>query len=144
MAKTHITYEKGIVEIPILQDAIGLSDPNPMTTNSVPILVAGAKGVGFEVVGASITTRSAVCTVTVSMDGGTTFRAYSMLVSNAANTNAQNYTRVASVTAAATGVTNFWMDPLTLPGITHIKFTTVITDSGTPAGTFTVRAVITF
>jgi hypothetical protein len=143
MAK-HFTYSKGIVYTPILHDAVGLSDPNPMTELSISQIVAGARGVGFEITGTGITTRSAVFTVTVSYDGGTNFRAYSMLISNATNTNDQTLTRVASITQNATGTTVCWMTPETLTGITHIKTSLVITDSGTPAGSFTVRAVITY
>jgi hypothetical protein len=106
--------------------------------------VAGAKGVGIELTGASITTRSAVLTITASSDGGTVFNAYSMLISNAANSNSQTLTRVASITRAATGTDVCWLSPETLGGITHIKATLVITDTGTPAGTFSVKAVITY
>jgi len=138
----HITYEKGVVFMPILHSAIGLSDPNPMTSTSKIVEVAGAKKIGFQITGAGITTRSAVFAVTVSFDGGSTFQTYNMLISNSANTNGQTLTRVATVTQAATGTTVCWMTPETLGGITHIKTTLVITDTGTPAGTFTVKAVI--
>lgn len=140
----HLTYVKGVVYTPIMLNAIGLSDPNPETTTSVAQLVAGAKSVIFEFTGASITTRSAVLTITVSMDGGTTYRAYSMLMSNVTNDNSQNLTRVASITKIATGTTICWMTPETLAGITHIKATLIITDSGTPVGTFTVKAAIAY
>ncbi|MDD5065235.1 MAG: hypothetical protein PHQ35_10825 [Phycisphaerae bacterium] len=139
----HLTYSNGIVYTPTLHNAVGVST-SPLTDTSRVQIVAGAKGVGFEITGAGITTRSAVFTVTVSMDGGTNFRAYSMLLSNAANTNSQTLTRVASVTQAATGTTICWMTPETLAGITHIQTALVITDTGTPAGTFTVKAVITY
>lgn len=140
----HLTYTKGIVYTPVLLNAIGLSAPNPMTETSVKQEVMGAKAVMIEFTGATITTRSAVLTITVSCDGGTNFRAYSMLLSNAANTNAQNLIRVASITRAATGTDICWLDPKTLGGITHIKATLVITDTGTPAGTFTVKASICY
>jgi len=138
----HITYEKGVVFMPILHNAVCLSSPNPMTKTSVVTDVAGAKKVGFQITGAGITTRSAVFTVTVSFDGGTTFQTYNMLISNAANSNAQTLTRVASVTQVDSSTTICWMSPETLGGITHIQTILVITDSGTPAGTFTVKAVI--
>jgi len=140
----HLTYAKGIVYTPILLNAIGLSDPNPMTENSVVQLVAGAKSVMLEFTGATITTRSAVLTITVSCDGGTNFRAYSMLLSNTSNANTETLTRVASKTRNATGTDILWMTPETLGAITHIKATLVITDSGTPAGTFTVKASIVY
>ena len=103
----HYTYSKGIVYKEVLHDAIGLSSPNPQTIASQAQLIAGAKGVGIQFTGATITTRSSVLTVTVSMDGGSTYQAYSRLVSNLANTNAQGLTRVASVTRAATGTDIF-------------------------------------
>ena len=140
----HITYSKDIVDLPILYNAIGLSDPNPMTVTSNAQVVAGAKSVMIEFTGADITTRSAVLTITVSCDGGNNFRAYSMLLSNAANTNAQTLIRVASITRDATGTDICWMTPETLGGITHIKATLIITDSGSPAGTFSVRVAIAY
>ena len=140
----HLTYIKGVVYTPIMLNAIGLADPNPETTTSNAQLVAGAKSVMIEFIGATITTRSAVLTITVSMDGGTNFRAYSMLISNTTNANDEQLTRVASITKSATGITTCWMTPETLAGITHIKATLVITDSGTPAGTFTVKAAIAY
>jgi len=137
------SYTPGMVYNPTLLSAVGVST-SPLTVTSATQPVAGAKGVGFELTGASITTRSAVFTVTASMDGGTTYNAYSMLISNLANTNSQTLTRVASITRAATGTDMCWMTPETLSGITHIKATLVITDTGTPAGTFTVKAVVTY
>ncbi len=140
----HLTYSKGITYTPIMLNTIGLSDPNPMTETSLAQLVVGAKSVMFEFTGATITTRSAVLTITVSCDGGTNYRAYSMLLSNAANANTETLIRVASITRNATGTDVFWMSPETLGAITHIKATLVITDTGTPAGTFTVKAAITY
>jgi hypothetical protein len=139
----HLTYSKGIVYTPILHNAIAVST-SPLTVDSNVQLVAGARSVMFELTGASITTRSAVFTVTVSCDGGTNFRTYSMLMSDAANTNTQTLVRVASITRNATGTDICWMTPETLGSITHIKATLVITDTGTPAGTFTVKAAICY
>ena len=85
----HETYEKGVVFMPVLHSAVGLSDPNPMTDTSKVIEVLGAKKIGFQITGAGITTRSAVFAVTVSFDNGSTFQTYNMLISNAANTNSQ-------------------------------------------------------
>lgn len=140
----HLTYIKGVVYTPIMLSAIGLSSPNPMTENSVVQLVAGAKSVMIELIGTGITTRSAVLTITVSMDGGTTFRAYNMLIDNESNANTEHLTRIASITRNATGVDILWLTPETLAGITHIKATLIITDSGTPAGSFTVKAAIAY
>ena len=133
-----------MVYTPIMLNAIGLSSPNPMTETSVVQLVAGAKSVMIELIGTGITTRSAVLTITVSMDGGTNFRTYNMLIDDLANTQTENLTRVASITRNATGYDICWLTPETLAGITHIKATLIITDSGTPAGSFTVKAAIAY
>jgi len=138
---SNLTYTKGIVMNHVLHDAIPVAD---LADTSVETLVAGAKSIAFQITGATITTRSAVFTVTVSLDGGTTYQAYSMLISNATNTNAQGLTRVASVTQAATGTTVCWMTPETLGAITHIQTALAITDTGTPVGTFTVKAAICY
>ena len=134
----HFTYTKGIVHKTVLHDAI------VETATSSAISIAGVRGVGIQITATGITTRSTVLTITVSMDGGTTYQAYSRLVSNATNTNVQNVTRVASVTQGATGTTIFWLDPTTLAGLTHFKAVATITDSGSPAGTVTVTAVKTY
>ena len=139
----HITYEKGIVMLPVLHSAVAVG-ASPLTDLSVETLVAGAKRIAFQITGTGITTRSAVFTVTVSYDGGTTYQAYAMLISNLANAKTEDITRVASVTLAATGTTVCFMDPITLGTITHIKTSLVITDTGTPAGTFTVKASIMY
>ena len=137
----HTTYSKGIVMTPIMNNAIAVAD---LADTSVATLVAGAKSIAFQFTGATITTRSAILTVTVSLDNGTTYQAYSMLVSNSANSNAQDLTRVASITRAATGTDICWMTPETLGTITHIKTTLTITDTGNPVGTFTVKASIAY
>jgi len=126
---------------PIMNNAIPVAD---LADTSIATLVAGARNIVFQLTGATITTRSAILTVTVSLDNGTTYQAYSMLISNSANSNVQDLTRVASVTRAATGTDIFWMTPETLGAITHIKTTLAITDTGTPVGTFTVKAAICY
>jgi len=126
---------------PIMNNAIAVAD---LADTSVATLVAGAKSIAFQFTGATITTRSAILTVTVSLDNGTTYQAYSMIISNAANSNAQDLIRVASITRAATGTDICWMTPETLGTITHIKTTLTITDTGTPVGTFTVKASIAY
>ena len=140
---THTTYSPGIVYHPVLHNAIGVST-SPLTSTSIAQLVAGAKSVSFQLTGALITTRSTVFTVTVSMDGGTTYQAYSMLLSNTANANSETLTRVASITRNATGTDICWMSPETLGPITHIKAILTTTDTGTPAGTFTLKASICY
>ena len=137
----HTTYSKGIVMTPIMNNAIAVAD---LADTSVETLVAGARSIAFQLTGTTITTRSAILTVTVSLDNGTTYQAYSMLVSNSANSNSQEFTRVASITRAATGTDIFWMTPETLGAITHIKTTLAITDTGSPVGTFTVKASIAY
>ena len=135
----HLTFSNGIVYTPILHSAI------TATATSVAQLVAGAKGVGIELTeGGTVNNRSGVLTITVSFDGGTTFRAYSMLIDNVANSNAQQLTRVASKTRAAAGTDILWLTPESLAGITHIKAVVTISDGGSPTGNFTVRAVITY
>jgi len=126
---------------PIMNNAIAVAD---LADTSVETLVAGARSIAFQLTGTTITTRSAILTVTVSLDNGTTYQAYSMLVSNSANSNSQEFTRVASITRAATGTDIFWMTPETLGAITHIKTTLTITDTGSPVGTFSVKAAICY
>lgn len=123
---------------------IDLADPNPDTQLSPPILVAGAKSVIIELAGVGIVTRELVLSVSVSCDGGTNFRPYNMILSNAANTNGQNPTRVASITRDATGVDVAWLSPETLGAITHIQATMVLTDSGTPEGIFSINVNIQY
>jgi hypothetical protein len=67
-----------------------------------------------------------------------------MLIDNVANTNAQNFTRVASKTRATAGSDILWLDPATLGVITHIKNLVTITDGGSPTGNFTVKNVIEY
>jgi hypothetical protein len=135
----HLTYSTGIIYTPTMHSAI------TATATSVAQLVAGAKKVMIEFTeGGVVLNRSGVITITVSNDGGTNFYAYSMLISNAANTNSQTLIRVASITRAAAGTDICWLTPETLGGITHIKATVTITDGGTPTGNFTVKASICY
>jgi len=145
----HFTYSKGIVYTPILHDAI------IATATSKEQLIAGATAVGIEffssLVGA-VQDRAGNLTIQVSMDGGTNYRAYNMLISNIAadagtGTAGEDigHTRVASLalTAGTAQSGILWLDPVTLGGITHIKAIFTRTTEGT-AGTFTARAVITY
>jgi len=135
----HYTYSKGIVYMPVMHAAI------VETTVSKTQLVAGAKAIGIEFSEAgTVNNRSGVLTITVSLDGGETFHAYSMLISNAANTNAQSPIRVGSVTRASAGADIMWLDPATLGAITHIKSTVTITDGADPTGNFNVKASISY
>ena len=59
-----------------------------------------------------------------------TMTAYSMLIDNVANTNAQqNYTHTASHSLAANGDVYFWLDPAA--PVTHIEITATETTDGT-------------
>jgi len=124
------------------------------TATSESIDVAGAKGVGIEFFSslvAAAQNRAGNVTITVSMDGGTTFRAYSMLISNivadaGAGTAGEDigFTRVASLALTAGSAQSgiVWMTPETLAGITHIKAVFTATTTGT-AGTFTAKVTVT-
>lgn len=113
------------------------------TATGVAIKVIGAKRIGIEFTeGGTVLNRSGVLTVVGSLDGGTTFRTFNMLISNATNTNAQNLTRVASVTRNSAG-TDILAISKEIP-FTHIKTVVTITDGATPTGTFTVNVVVEY
>lgn len=113
------------------------------TATGAAINVVGAKRIGIEFTeGGTVLNRSGVLTVVVSLDGGTTFRAFSMLISNVTNTNAQNLTRVASVTRNTAGTDIIAISP-EIP-FTHIKTVVTITDGGTPTGDFTVKVLVEY
>ena len=112
------------------------------TATSDSMDISGAKKVMIVLTeNATVLNRSGVLTITVSVDGEN-FYAYSMLISNAANTNSQTLTRVASTTQAAAGTDLVWMTPETLGGINYIKAVLTITDGGTPSGTFDVKIAV--
>jgi len=136
----HLTYSTGIVYTPTLLDAV------TETTTSKVQLVAGAKGVGIELTGAgTIADRTATLTITASLDGGTNYQTYNMLIDNVASSDSESiYTHVADKDMSSDGTNVLWLDPVTLPGITHIKATVTIDDTSNPAGNFTVKAVITY
>ena len=139
---SHKSYISGIVYHPTVINAV------TVTTTSAAQLVAGARGVGIEFYSTAvdgIQDRAGNIKITVSMDGGTTFRDYNMLIDNVVNTNAQNLTRIASkgLTAGSAQNAVLWMTPETLSGITHIKAVFTRTTEGT-AGTFACNLVITY
>ena len=137
---THKSYISGIVYHPTVIDAV--TD----TATSSAQLVAGARGVGIEFYSTAvdgIQDRVGNIKITVSMDGGTTFRDYNMLIDNVVNTNVQNLTRVASKELTGVSSAILWMTPETLSGITHIKVVFTRTTAGTK-GTFTCNLVITY
>lgn len=134
----HYTYGK-IVYTPVMLDVI------TATTTSGVQQCAGARSVGIEFTeGGSVLNRSGVLTITVSMDGGTTFRTFNMLIDNLVNANNENLTRVASKTRASAGTDILWLDSLIVGAITHFKATVTITDGATPTGNFTVKTVICY
>jgi len=137
---THKSYISGIVYHPTVIDAV--TD----TATSSAQLVAGVRGVGIEFYSTVVEgtqDRVGNIKITVSMDGGTTFKDYNMLIDNVANTNAQNLTRVASKELTGVSSAILWMTPETLSGITHIKAVFTRTTAGTN-GTFTCNLVITY
>lgn len=70
------------------------------TTTSAAIDVAGAKKVGFIFTRANHSAGSSAFTVEVSYDGST-WVGYNKLITNVTNTNAQDLTRVATVTLSS-------------------------------------------
>ena len=137
---SHKSYISGIVYHPTVINAV------TVTTTSATQLVAGARGVGIEFYSTAvdgIQDRAGNIKITVSMDGGTTFRDYNMLIDNVVNTNVQNLTRVASKELTGISSVILWMTPETLSGITHIKAVFTRTTAGTK-GTFTCNLVITY
>ena len=141
MNREYLTYTPGVVEIWTAHDAI------TTTATSGAIDVTGAKGVGIELFSTLVgetQDRAGNVTITASMDGGTTFRAYSMLISNAVNSNAQDLTRVASLALTAGSAQSgiVWMTPETIVGLTHIKAVFTATTAGN-AGTFTAKVTVT-
>ena len=137
---THKSYISGIVYHPTVIDAV--TD----TATSSAQLVAGVRGIGIEFYSTAVEgtqDRVGNIKITVSMDGGTTFKDYNMLIDNVANTNAQNLTRVISKELTGVSSAILWMTPETLSGITHIKAVFTRTTAGTN-GTFTCNLVITY
>ena len=142
---SHKTYTAGVTYYPTVLNAV------TVTTTSAAQLVAGAKGVGIkffsanETVGVTPTMdRVGTLTIEVSMDGGTTWGAYNMLIDNVTNANTQQLTRVANKQISA-GVAShmYFMTPETLGGITHVRAKLTRDTAGT-GGTFSAIFVITY
>lgn len=142
---THKTYTPGVVYYPTVIDGV------TVTTTSAAQVAAGAKAIGIDFFSANETVgetptmdRAGTLTIEVSMDGGTTWRAYNMLIQNAADTNAESLTRVASKQIDG-AVENhlYFMAPETLGGITHVRAKLTRNTEGT-GGTFSVKMVITY
>ena len=129
-------YTTGTLLVHTVHDSI------EVTAISDAIEVSGAKKIMIILTeNATVLNRSGELTITTSVDGEN-FYAYSMLISNAANSNSQTLTRVASTTQAAAGTDLVWMTPETLGAINYIKATLTITDGGTPTGTFDVTIAV--
>jgi len=111
------------------------------TSGEVEIAETRGVGIIFTEAG-TVSNREADLTVTISGDG-TNFYAYSMLISNATNTNAQGLVRVATQNRATAGTDILWLTPETLGGLTHLKVALDVTDGGTPTGNFTVKVIVT-
>jgi hypothetical protein len=142
---THKTYTSGVVYYPTVIDAVAI------TTTSAAQNAAGSKAIGIDFFSANETVgvtptmdRVGTLTIEVSMDGGTTWREYSMLIENSENSNVQGLIRVASK-QISTAVENhlYWMTPETLGGITHVRAKLTRDTAGT-GGTFSVKFVITY
>ena len=134
-----ITYRPGMVYFPVVMSEIA------STTLSASQRCAGAKAIGIEFAeNGTVLNRTGVLTITVSLDGGVTFRAYNMLIDNLVNTNVQTLTRINAKTRNSAGADILWFDPTTLGPISNFKATITITDGSTPTGTFTVKAVIVY
>lgn len=138
----RFSYVKNEVNVVPAIDAV------TTTTTSNAILVAGAKAIGLEVYSEAVSEtqdRAGNFKITASMDGGTTFRTYNMLLSNATNSNEQNLTRVATLALTAGSAQNAiaWLDPMTLGAITHIKVVFTRTTEGTK-GTFTSNVSVAY
>ena len=142
---TYKPYVTGTAYCPTLIDAV------TATTTSIKQLIVGARGVGIQFSTASVVVgetptmdRVGTLTVEVSVDNGTTFNAYNMLIENATNTNEQTLKRVASKQISAAVASHvYWMTPETLTGLTHMRVKLTRDTAGT-GGTFSVKAVITY
>jgi hypothetical protein len=116
-------------------------DAKAVDTTSGAIVVSGAKKIIIEFIeSGTVLNRSAVLTITGSMEEGGTHVAIPM-VDNVANTNAQTITRVASKTRNAAGRDIMAID-LEHFGFAEIKAAIDVTDGATPTGAFTVNAFI--
>lgn len=139
MARDTVPYTRDQVKFRTVHDAVSADVTG---ANSAKIFVAGAKKINMILTLASIVNRTWTVTPEVSYDNGTTFVAAAMVISNIVNTNAQNYTRTASITNNANGTIIGFIDPLVLGAATHIRFPIAKSDGATPAGTATLKVAI--
>ncbi len=137
----HMTYSQGIVYKQTIHDAI---TADVLVADAKAELCAGAKAIALIFTEAgTVNNRSGVLSVYVSVDG-TNFYLYNMLIDNAANSNSQTLTRVASKTRAAAGTDVLFFDPETVGAITHFKVQIDITDGASPTGNFTVKTTVQY
>lgn len=103
-----------------------------ITATSNEIYIGSFKRVALRFRAASITSGNGVFTVKMGFaeDAGVdpTMVAYSMLIDNVANTNAQQLTRVASKTLSSNGDVIVWLTPEAM--LTHITVTATVTTDG--------------
>jgi len=117
------------------------------TTTSGHVYCAGAKAVMLVFSSAAVSDtqdRTMTLTVEVNNDNSSTYHAYNMLIDNAADTNEQGLTRVASKTIAGTVATHLlWFTPETLGAIARFRVKLARDTAGT-AGTFTVKSSVVY
>lgn len=112
-------------------EVIKVLDDVTATTESQAIPIEGAKKVVLVYKRSAHDSGKTVFSATVSLDG-TNYITYNKWISNTANTNSQDVTRVASVDTGAANVTGFLtMDPD--DGFAYIKVTATETTDGTHA-----------
>lgn len=108
------------------------------TAESLSAMIAGAKKVTLLFTRSAHAAGSSLFTVTTSLDG-TTFGPFNKLISNVANTNVQDLTRVASVSLAANGSERVSLD------LQHDAFHSMrVAVTETTDGTHTCQALIEF
>lgn len=135
MKHIHYPYTAGSLEVVTPHSAI------TEDTTSDAFDISGAKAICIEFTeNATVLNRSGELTATVSTDGND-FRAYSMLIDNATNTNSQTLLRVASKTRNSAGTDILWMTPETL-AFKEMKIAIAVTDGATPSGSYTVKVTI--
>lgn len=97
------------------------------TTTSKAVSVEGCRHVGFQFKRANHSAGSSAFSVEGTING-TDWSALNLIISNATNTNAQNFTRVASVSLAANGTSLAFLEGITLKAI---RVTATETTDGT-------------
>lgn len=136
---SHKTYIPNITYTTTIHDEVSTN----ATHTSNAQLCSGAKAIALFFTEASDSSaKEATLTVTVSADG-INFYAYSMLISNTANSNAQQLTRIASIARQADGTDILWFTPETLGAINYFKAVVTI-DATAGDGVFSVISVVQY